>query len=98
MSKKYQVEKSFILEAHKEACSDWKRKIEREFPEVFKKLEFDFQREHLVSVDSDDSRPLYIGNGHAPEGLNYRCLVVNEKFKMSVTEERGRQIITFTKK
>lgn len=29
------VSKEFILEAHKEACSNWKNKIEKEFPELF---------------------------------------------------------------
>jgi hypothetical protein len=31
----------FILRAHKEACSDWKRNIESEFPKLFKKEEFE---------------------------------------------------------
>jgi len=29
------VSKEFILEAHKDACSTWKNKIEKEFPELF---------------------------------------------------------------
>lgn len=29
--------KEFIIEAHKAACSEWKTKIEKEFPKLFKK-------------------------------------------------------------
>ena len=29
------VSKEFVLEAHKAACSDWKNKLEKQFPEVF---------------------------------------------------------------
>lgn len=35
MSKTYQVDESFILEAHKAACNEWKTKIENKFPELF---------------------------------------------------------------
>lgn len=34
--KKYEVSEQFIKEAHRAACSDWKKRLEREFPEVFK--------------------------------------------------------------
>ena len=33
---KVEVSKEFILEAHKEACNDWKQRIEKEVPELFK--------------------------------------------------------------
>lgn len=32
---KLTVSKEFLLEAYKSACSDWKKKLEQEFPEVF---------------------------------------------------------------
>lgn len=35
----YQVDKEFIIEAHKAACSDWKTKIEKKFPEAFPKIQ-----------------------------------------------------------
>jgi len=38
--KKYEISEDFILEAHKEACSYWQKRIEKEVPELFKfKLE-----------------------------------------------------------
>lgn len=33
---KYETTKEFILDAHKDACPDWKEKIEKEFPDLFK--------------------------------------------------------------
>ena len=39
MSKKttYTVDTQFILDGHASACSDWKKKIEAKFPELFRK-------------------------------------------------------------
>ena len=34
--KKYKITEEFIKEAHKSACSEWKAKIEKEFPDAFK--------------------------------------------------------------
>ena len=34
--KKYEVSEEFIKAGHAAACSDWKKKIEDQFPEVFK--------------------------------------------------------------
>jgi len=34
---KTEISNEFILEAHKEACSTWKARIEKECPELFKK-------------------------------------------------------------
>lgn len=33
----FNVDKSFILEAHKAACNDWKTKLEKQFPSAFPK-------------------------------------------------------------
>jgi len=35
MSKKVEVSVDFVKLAHTSACSDWKRKIEKEFPDLF---------------------------------------------------------------
>ena len=32
-----QSRKKFIIEAHENACNEWKQKIEKEFPKLFKK-------------------------------------------------------------
>lgn len=36
MSKTFTVEKDFIVAAHASACSEWKEKLEKKFPEAFK--------------------------------------------------------------
>ena len=49
-----EVSKEFILKAHKEACSDWKALIEKEFPALFiKRLEGDRWLK-------DDNHPLWL--------------------------------------
>lgn len=35
MKTEFTADKEFILQAHKEACSDWKQKIEYKFPDAF---------------------------------------------------------------
>jgi hypothetical protein len=37
MSKTYQIPEEFIIAAHEEACSGWKKKIEEQVPELFEK-------------------------------------------------------------
>lgn len=39
MSKTYTVTEEFLQKAYKEACAEWKQKLESEFPEVFIKFE-----------------------------------------------------------
>lgn len=34
------VDKEFVLQAHKSACSEWKKKIESKFPELFPKEKY----------------------------------------------------------
>lgn len=33
---KVELEVDFILEAHKAACNEWKRRLEKQFPDLFK--------------------------------------------------------------
>ena len=39
MSKTYTVTEEFLQKAYKEACVEWKQKLETEFPEAFQKVE-----------------------------------------------------------
>ncbi len=36
MNNTFNVDKAFILEAYKAACNEWKNKLRKQFPEVFK--------------------------------------------------------------
>lgn len=51
--------KEFIIEAHKDACSEWKSKIEKEFPKLFKK---EISIGNWVKDDSEPKWLVYIGN------------------------------------
>lgn len=96
-SKKYSVDATFIKAAHKEACSDWKTKIEKKFPEVFKPKEVicEFGDNFLLSRFSS---PLMIGYGLAPQGLEGKCLAVSQDYKVEVKQHNGSQILVFKKK
>lgn len=37
------VDKEFVMEAYESACSDWRKKIENKFPELFPKQQFAFK-------------------------------------------------------
>jgi hypothetical protein len=95
--KKVTVDESFIKEAHKAACGEWKKKIETKFPDVFKKLPLAFEDGYRIS-SHDASGPLIIGKGLAPSGLEGRCLVVTDGYEMKVLKFQGRQVLTLFRK
>jgi hypothetical protein len=43
----YTVDKQFILDAHKAACSEWKKKLENKYPEVFEDQKY-FNLENMI--------------------------------------------------
>lgn len=64
----YTVSKDFILEAHKDACSTWKTKIENQFPELFSKVELEVGKWYKASNGSlfflkDKDKDFYKGYG-----------------------------------
>ena len=57
-----------------------------------------FSTDCSITTNKGDS-PLMIGVGLAPEGMEYRCLVVDERYDMEITEnEHGYKVISFRKK
>ena len=94
--KTYSVDASFVKEAHKAACDTWKKKIETKFPEVFKSQAFGFGDQFTINTGWNG--PLLIGHGLAPSGLEGKCLVVSNEYKMEVKTEDGYQILVFKKK
>lgn len=58
-----------------------------------------FSTEHELTTGWNDGNPLMIGVGVAPDGMEYKCLVVNGGYDMEITEnEHGSQILSFKKK
>ncbi len=45
------VSKKFVLEAHEHACSEWKEKIEKEFPKLFNETYKTGDRFELLDFD-----------------------------------------------
>lgn len=95
----FNVDEAFIKEAYASACQEWKDKIEAQFPDLFKPVPFEFGCEHILILNNEDHRPLYIGMHHAPDGLEGMCLVVNKLFDMEVvTGPHGHKVLTFARK
>jgi hypothetical protein len=96
--KKVSVEKEFIIEAHRAANSEWKDKLERQFPELFDDGVVKFPNPFEVTGDWSEGVPFYIGKSHAPSGMANKCLVVRSGYQVEVAAEGGRQILVFKKK
>lgn len=89
-NQKFEVDITFIKQAHKAACSDWKKKIEEQFPDAFKPVYFDFGKEHKINRSFDSERsPLVIANGYAPDGLRDQTLIVDNDYELEVREHSG---------
>lgn len=94
----FKVDAEFIREAHAAACSEWKEKLKKKFPEAFKKSAFEFKREEELTLHSNRNLPLFIGGVFAPDGKEMKCLIVKSGYEMKVSEYNGRQILEFFEK
>lgn len=63
------VSKEFVLEAHKAACSDWKKKLEEQFPDVFE------SNKYLTLVDLKE------GEGLVSPALYVKVRDVNREYR-----------------
>jgi hypothetical protein len=89
------IARQAVLDAVKD-CPESSNTLRKMFPDVFKEQE---SKEPLHLANSHDwTSILYRGYDHAPHGLSERCLIVDERFRMEVTEHEGRTILTFFKK
>lgn len=96
---KIEVDEAFIKEAHKSACSDWKKKIEKKFPTVFPKSKrYKFGMRVTITTDLRTNTPIrYIADGVAPDGEECEWLVINDGWRMVTKEHDGRRLIGFEK-
>lgn len=84
---KYEIEKDFILEAHKSACSAWQKKIENQVPDLFETEYSDFtsgwlycQKDLVMSVT---------GTVEAIEGKLYWAINNKEARRLNLHNESG---------
>jgi len=103
----FTVDEKFIKEAHGAACSEWKQKLEKKFPEVFASKFFKFNEDHVVSISCTNESPLFVANGLAASTeLQMTSLMVADRYEMSVIDKSGNVLakypdhtsIAFTKK
>ncbi len=57
--KKHEVSEEFLKEAYEAACSDWKEKMRKEFPDVFLDY-FEFRGNPFELGSSEAGKPLFI--------------------------------------
>lgn len=92
-TKKLTVSESFIKEIHEQACSEWKEKIEAEYPDVFikplKAFNFGNAYEIATSAANEYSVPAIIGFGLLPENLEHlrkKILVVSKFHDLEIMD------------
>jgi len=73
--------KEFILKAHKAACSDWKEKIEKEFPKLFPKVEIEEGVWHKIK---STGCKIY---GDTSDGFVFITTTVKEDIKNKIKKE-----------
>jgi hypothetical protein len=98
MERTFEVSEKFIQEAYTSACSEWKQKIKEKFPEAILEKPFNFDKSWTVTTSNQGDRPIIIGQGWAPDGKEFECLVVNDGWEMRVSEHNGRQVLEFFRK
>jgi len=97
-AKTYSVDEEFILEGFKSANSEMKAKLKRKFPEVFKPKEIKFKDRFSTSAElSRSNEAFYLGYGHAPNGLENKCLILKEGVSVKVKKIGDQTILVFTK-
>lgn len=96
-TKKYSVDEEFILEGFKAASGEMKTKLRKKFPEVFKSKEIEFDKDFRTSQDLSSNEVFYIGNGHAPIGLEKKCLILRDGVNVKVKKNGKQTILVFTK-
>ena len=102
-SKDMTVDAEFIKAAHAAACSEWKQKLEKKFPQVFSKplkvtritKASSAQGSDIIATiaaegkKSSDTEKIYIGIGLAPDGYMNKCISLGDfsEFKFELVKD-----------
>lgn len=68
--------------------------LKEAFPKAFPVEYVDFKYEFALTLTSE---PIYIGLGNAPNGLESKCIMVDEGYSVEVREYCSRTYIAFKK-
>jgi len=94
--KKYEVKESFILEAHDNACSEWKNRIEKEVPELFRYEKNKWYKGcNVIGFYKGDSGNYGINNGSWSNTINMSAI---ETWELMTIEEVETALIAEAKK
>lgn len=92
------VDAEFLKAAHAAACAEWKKKLEKKYPSVFKKPKTwkPMPLGSKITLSGDGSKDIFIGMGLAPDGLTGRCLMMRkDKVVPEITSEGQYFVVTF---
>ena len=92
------VDAEFLKAAHAAACAEWKAKLEKKYPSVFKKPKT-WKPKDLktkVTFDGNNTRDIFIGLALAPSGLSGKCLMMRKgKVKPKITTSGEYTVVSF---
>jgi len=89
------VDAEFLKAAHAAACTEWKKKLEKKYPSVFKKPKT-WKPKELVRITGDDRDDIFIGLSLAPTGLSNKCLMMRtSKVKPKITTSGEYTVVSF---
>lgn len=94
--KKFQVNAEFVKQAHAAACSDWKKKIEAEFPDLFPSV-YRFGIDPYT-LTTRPNGPIMLADCVLEGKYKGKALLVNAGWKAEIIEEKGEQLIQFIPK
>lgn len=95
---KLTVDADFLKAAHAAACSEWKAKLEKKYPSVFKKPKTWKPKSFgsRVTFNGDNTKDIFIGLALAPDGLSGKCLMMKaDKVKPKITTTNGYTVVSF---
>ena len=109
----YSVDAAFIKQAHAAACSEWKTKLEKQFPTVLvqepakvTRIRKDHRSTNndivakieLTKNDKTSEEDIYIGLGLAPMGYANKCLALGEDSKFKFEIAKNGQCVILVPK
>lgn len=92
------VDADFLKAAHAAACSEWKKKLEKKYPSVFKKPKTWKPKSFgsRATFNGDNTKDIFIGLALAPDGLYSKCLMMKaDKVVPEITSDGEYFVVTF---
>lgn len=93
----HNVSAEFIKQAHAAACSEWKKKIQEQFPSLFPTV-FEFGIEPLQLSTFSSGKPVMLANDICDGKYRGKALLVSRDWVAEIIQDGGHQLIQFKPK